>query len=767
MRIQYAVSSIVNNQHMMNIKLQTLPIVLILILSVMAGRSVSAQETDKAIDNKVKNLLSQMTLEEKVGQMTQIDFTVIGVYKQQNAEGQIDPVKLEDAVLNHHVGSILNAPFTPDNKAQSIEIWRKMMRTVQNAASRTRLKIPVIYGIDAIHGATYTLNSVLFPQAISMAATFNPELAFKEGEITAREVRASGQQWNFSTVMDIGRQPLWPRLWETFGEDVHLAAMMGTSYIKGHQGDDFSAADKTPTCLKHYVGYSYPLNGKDRTPVWLGERMLREYFLPTFEAGIKAGSPAVMVNSSEVDGIPGHANHHYLTTILRGELGFKGIAVSDWADIERLYTRDKMAASPKEAVKIAVMAGIDMSMVPFDFSFYDLLIELVKSGEVPMTRIDEAVSRILKVKYQAGLFDAKPMLAVEGNFATADAIETNRQAARESIVLAKNDHNILPLKKDANILVTGPTANLLSVMNGGWTITWQGAAENLYPKDKPTVLDAIRKKSTGKVTYIGGESFDAPIDIEKVVEEADNHDVILLSLGEHTYTETPGNIETLNLDQAQVDLANAALATGKPVILLTLGGRPRIITSIAERASGVILGFLPGMEGGEAIADILYGDYNPNGKLPITYPRNTNGITPYDYKPIESFEQNTYNPLYPFGHGLSYTTFATSGLKVDKDKVGIGENINVSVNVKNTGALKGKETVLLYINDVAASVTRPNKQLKAFKKVELNPGQTESLSFTLTPRDLSFIGIDLKRIVEPGDFKVMVGNETVAFTVIK
>jgi beta-glucosidase len=752
---------------MKNIKLQIKPIILIIILSMMAGRSVNAQETDKAIANKVKNLLSQMTLEEKVGQMTQIDFTVIGVYKEQNAEGQIDPAKLEDAVINHHVGSILNTPFTPDNKTQSIDIWRKMIRTVQDAAARTRLKIPVIYGIDAIHGATYTQNSVLFPQAINMAATFNPELAVKEGEITAREIRASGLQWNFSTVMDIGRQPLWPRLWETFGEDVHLASVMGTSYIKGHQGDDFSAADKAPTCLKHYVGYSYPLNGKDRTPVWLGERMLREYFLPTFEAGIKAGSPTVMVNSSEVDGIPGHANHHYLTTILRKELGFKGIAVSDWGDIQRLYTRDKMAASPKEAVKIAVLAGIDMSMVPFDFSFYDLLIELVKSGEVPMTRIDEAVSRILTVKYQAGLFDPKPQLPVDGNFATAEATETNRQAARESIVLAKNEHNILPLKKDANILVTGPTANWLSVMNGGWTITWQGAAENLYPKDKPTVVEAIKKKSTGKVTYVGGESFDAPIDIEKMVDEADDHDVILLSLGEHTYTETPGNIETLNLEQVQLDLANAALATGKPVILLTLGGRPRIITSIAERASGVILGFLPGMEGGEAIADILYGDYNPNGRLPITYPRNTNGITPYDYKPIESFEENTYNPLYPFGHGLSYTTFATNGLKVDKEKVRIGENINVSVNVKNTGILKGKETALLYINDVAASVTRPNKQLKAFKKVELNPGQTESLSFTLTPHDLSFIGIDLKRIVEQGDFKVMVGNETAGFTVVE
>ncbi|MFA6163251.1 MAG: glycoside hydrolase family 3 N-terminal domain-containing protein [Methylobacter sp.] len=728
---------------------------------------MSAQETNKAIEHKVKHLLSQMTLEEKAGQMTQVDITVIGALDGQHADNPIDQSKLEDALLNHHVGSILNTPFTPDNKAQPIETWRKMMKTIQDTSSKTRLKIPVIYGIDAIHGATYTQNSVLFPQAINMAATFNSELAFKEGEITAREVRASGQHWNFSTVMDIGRQPLWPRLWETFGEDVHLASVMGTSYIKGHQGDDFSAADKLPTCLKHYVGYSYPLNGKDRTPAWISERMLREYFLPTFEAGVKAGSPTVMVNSAEVDGIPGHANYQYLTTILRGELGFKGITVSDWEDIKRLYTRDKLAASPKEAVKIAVMAGIDMSMVPFDFSFYDLLVELVKSGEVPMSRIDEAVSRILTVKYQAGLFDPKPLLPVEGNFATAEAIETNRQAARESIVLAKNDHNILPLKKDARILVTGPTANLLSVMNGGWTITWQGDTESLYPQEKLTVFEAVQKKATGKVTYVGGDSFDTPIDIQKVVDESKNHDVILLSLGEKPYTETPGNIETLNLDQAQVDLANAAIATGKPVVLLTLGGRPRIITSIAERVSGVVLGFLPGMEGGEAIADILYGDYNPSGKLPISYPRNTNGITPYDYKPIESFEQNTYNPLYPFGHGLSYTSFETSGLKVEKDKIKMGKNINVAVNVENTGALKGKEAVLLYINDVAASVTRPNKQLKAFKKVELAPGQTESLSFTLTPHDLSFIGVNLKRIVEPGDFKVMVGNETVGFTVTK
>jgi beta-glucosidase len=740
--------------------------ILILSLFALLECSMNTHAASEPIEDKVKELLSQMTLEEKAGQMTQIDFSVVGTPAVSGEEPPIDRTRLEDAVINHHVGSILNAPFTPANRAAPIVTWRKITAAVQEVSQRTRLKIPVIYGIDAIHGATYTQGAVLFPQAISMAATFNPELSFKEGEITAREVRASGLQWNFSPVMDIGRQPLWPRLWETYGEDVYLASIMGTSYIKGHQGDDFSAPGKLPTCLKHYVGYSFPINGKDRTPAWIGERMLREYFLPTFEAGVQAGSPTVMVNSSEVDGIPGHANYQYLTTILRGELGFKGFTVSDWEDIKRLYTRDKLAASPKEAVKIAVMAGVDMSMVPFDFTFYDLLVELARSGEVPMSRIDEAVSRILTVKFQAGLFDPeRPVLPAEGNFATPEAVETNRQAAREAIILAKNDNHILPLKKDARILVAGPTANLLSVMNGGWTITWQGDSEGLYPQDKLTVFEALQKKSAGKVTYVGGQAFDDPIDTDKVVAEAQNHDYVLLALGEKPYTETPGNIDSLMLDQKQIDLANAVIETGKPVILLMLGGRPRVITAIADKVPGVILGFLPGMEGGEAIADIIYGDYNPNGKLPISYPRNTNDIVPYDHKPTESFEFNTYKPLYPFGHGLSYTTFETHGLSVEKNQVKMGENVTVHVSVKNTGALKGKETVLLYLNDVAASVTRPVRQLKAFKKVELEPGQEQSLSFTLMPRDLSFIGIDMKRIVEPGEFKVMVGNETVGFSV--
>ncbi len=729
---------------------------------------MNAQEANQVIEQKVQQLLSQMTLEEKIGQMTQLDFSAISAFNGQNVDEAIDQVKLEDAILHHHVGSILNSPTTPNNKAQPIEKWRRMTQAIRDTAAKTRLKIPVIYGIDAIHGATFTLNSVLFPQAINMAATFNPELSFAEGEITAREVKASGQNWNFSPVMDIGRQPLWPRLWETYGEDVHLGVVMGSAYIKGHQGNDFSAPDKAPTCLKHYVGYSYPLNGKDRTPAWIGERMLREYFLPTFAAGVLAGTPTVMVNSAEVDGIPGHANYQYLTTILRGEMGFKGFTVSDWGDIIRLYTRDKLAASPKEAVKIAVMAGIDMSMVPFDFSFYDLLLELVKGGEVPLARIDEAVSRILTVKFQTGLFEQSgPAIAVAGNFATPEAVEVNRQAARESIVLAKNDRQILPLNKNAGILVTGPAANLLSVMNGGWTITWQGDDEALYPQDKLTLLKALKQKSKGQVDYVGGHAFNDEINIEQAVAAASKHDYIILALGEKPYTETQGNIPSLIIDQNQLNLGKALLATGKPVILITFGGRPRIITELAEQAAAVVLGFLPGMEGGPAMADILYGDVNPSGKLPISYPRNTNDVVAYDYKPIEVFETNLYNPLYPFAHGLSYTSFETGDLQLDKQTIAVGDDIEVSVKVKNTGQMTGQETVLVYLNDVAASVTRPNKQLKAFKKLTLQPGQQETLHFTIIADDMSFIGLDMKRIVEPGEFRIMVGNETAGFNVVK
>jgi beta-glucosidase len=466
---------------------------MVLILTVSFGMKPLELKSSLSTDEKVKELLSKMTIEEKVGQMTQV--TIQAVSKTQGIKDQLhemDYSKLDEALKKYHVGSILNVY----DAAHTVEYWHEVITRIQDIAIKeTRLGIPVIYGIDAIHGANYTKGSVLFPQSINMAASFNRDMVSRIGEITSYEIRASGIPWNFYPVMDLGRQPLWPRLWETFGEDVYLASEIGVSYIKGAQGDNYGDGVKAATCLKHYVGYSFPINGLDRTPAWISERMMREYFLPPFEAAIKAGAPTIMVNSGEVDGIPGHANYHLLTEILRDELNFKGFVVSDWEDIIRLHSRDRVADSPKEAVRLAVMAGIDMSMVPYDFSFYNLLLELVKEGSVPVSRIDEAVTRILTVKMQLGLFENPyPDKSLTQNFASSDFMKVNAASAGESIILTKNEGNLLPLSRDSKVLVTGPTANLLSVMNSGWTITWQGNEESLYPHEKNTVLEALQQE---------------------------------------------------------------------------------------------------------------------------------------------------------------------------------------------------------------------------------------------------------------------------------
>jgi beta-glucosidase len=746
----------------MNAYLKSFMVFSILFFTLGLNPSDPIKKSDE-IDAKVKELLSKMTLEEKVGQMTQI--TIQAVSKVQGTKDQmhqLDDAKLEEAIKNYHIGSLLNVY----DAAHSIEYWHEIITKIQNIATKeTRLGIPVIYGIDAIHGSTYSKGGTLFPQAINMAATWNRELSQKAGEITSYETRAAGIPWNFYPVMDIGRQPLWSRLWETYGEDVFLASELGSAYIKGAQGDDLSAPDKLATCLKHYVGYSFPINGKDRTPAWISERMLREYFLPTFEAGIKAGSPTIMVNSAEVDGIPGHANYHLLTEVLRNELNFKGFVVSDWEDIIRLHTRDKVASTPKEAVRIAVMAGVDMSMVPLDFSFYNHLLEFVKEGSVPMWRIDEAVSRILRVKFQLGLFENPyPNKELSKKFACDDFTKTNLNAARESIILTKNENDILPLSKKIKVLVTGPTANLLSALNGGWTITWQGNEEVLYPKEKNTLLEAIQNK-IGKenVTYVEGTGFNKDINTEKAVNEAKNSDAVILCLGEPAYCETPGSIFDLTLDKAQLELAEKIASSGKPVILVMLEGRARVISSIVPKVKGVVVGFLPGMEGGDAIADVLFGDYNPNGKLPITYPKSPNGITLYDYKPIEKFDAYDYDPQWAFGYGLSYTYFSYSNLKISANEISESDELTVTVDVKNNGKIAGKEVVQLYLSDLYGSVTRPNKQLKGFEKIYLNPGELKTVSFKINKEHLSFIGLDNKRITEPGEFKVSVQNLSQSF----
>ncbi|HZW38755.1 MAG TPA: glycoside hydrolase family 3 N-terminal domain-containing protein [Ignavibacteriaceae bacterium] len=716
---------------------------------------------EKTSEQKVKELLSKMTLEEKVGQMTQV--TIQAISKTQgttNQNHQLDLTKLEEAVVKYKVGSVLNVW----DVAHSVEYWNEVISKIQDAAlNKTKLKIPVLYGIDAIHGATYTKGSTLFPQSIGMAATFNTDLIKKAGEITAAEIKASGISWNFNPVMDIGRQPLWPRLWETFGEDVYLAQQMGKNLIIGQQQSGYKVA----VCLKHFAGYGLPMNGKDRTPAWISERMMKEYVLPPFQAGIDAGAPTIMVNSGEVDGIPSHSDYHLLTEILRNEMKFKGFVVSDWEDIKRLYTRDKVADSPEEAVRMAVMAGVDMSMVPYDFTFYDILLKLVKDGKVPMKRIDEAVSRILKVKFDLGLFDNPYQeAALRNKFATEESKNINQQAANESIILVKNDNNILPLSKDKKILVTGPTANMLSVLNGGWTITWQGNEETLYPQEKNTVLEAvIEKVGKDNVKYVEGTGFDKDINTVDAVNSAKDVDVVLLCLGEKAYCETPGNINDLTLDEAQLNLASELIKTGKPVIVLMLEGRPRIIRKIVDGSNAILVGLLPGMEGGNAAANILFGDANPSGKLPITYPKYPNAIYHYDYKPLENFDGMSYDPQWGFGYGLSYTTFSVSDLKIDKDKINKTDNIKVTVNVKNAGEKAGKEVVQLYLTDLYGSVSRPVKQLKGFKKVALNPGEVKTVEFTIEPEHLSFIGRDNKRIIEAGDFKVTVGNLEKSFSV--
>lgn len=710
------------------------------------------------INSKVKQLLSQMTIEEKVGQMTQV--TLQAVSKKQGTKDQhheLDLAKLEEAITKYHVGSILNVY----DVAHELNYWHEVIGTIQDIAlTKTRLKIPVLYGIDAIHGATYTKGATLFPQSLAMASTFNRELERQAGKITSREVRASGIPWNFYPVLDLGRQPLWPRLWETFGEDVYLTSEMGKAYIVGAQGNDISSEDKLAICLKHFVGYSFPLNGKDRTPAWIGERMMREYFLPPFKEAIDAGAQTIMINSAEVDGIPGHANYHLLTEVLRNEWNFKGVTVSDWEDIKRLYTRDRVADSPEEAVRLAVMAGIDMSMVPYDFSFYKILLKLVKDGKVPMSRIDEAVGRILRLKFMVGLFDnPKSESVTVKTFASKENTETNLNAAREAVILAKNEDNFLPISKGKKIFVTGPTANLLSVLNGGWTITWQGNEETLYPKEKNTILEAIIEKN-GKenVSYLPGTDFNKEIDINAAITEAKKSDLVVLCLGEPTYCETPGNINDLTLDKVQLKLAKEIASTGKPVVLILIEGRPRLITEIVNLPKSILVSFLPGMEGGNAIADILFGDTNPSAKMPLTYPKYANDIVHYDYKPIEVFDTNVFDPLWSFGHGLSYTTFKYSNLKLSNSNPKIGESVVVSVDVENTGSKEGKEAVLLYLTDLYGSVSRPVKQLKGFEKISLKPGEKKTVSFNITKEQMSFIGLENKPVIEAGKFVVSIDD---------
>lgn len=714
-------------------------------------------------------LLQKMTLAEKVGQMTQVTIDTLHHGKPQKIElpPRIDPEKLDRIVRDKMVGSILNVPtgYLPDRRE-----WQQIVQCIQDKAQETRLKIPVLYGIDAIHGVNYCKDATLFAQPISVAASFNPQLAKEIAAATAYECQAASLLWNFSPALDVGRHPAWPRLWESFGEDVYLNQIMGVATVEGYQG---AAGDrrKVAACLKHFTGYGLPLSGKDRTPAWIPERYLREYFLPAYQAAIDAGALSIMVNSGEINGIPVHANHFLLTKVLREEMGFEGVLVTDWWDIVYLHKRHRIAPTMKEAVRLAIEAGIDMSMTPFDTEFTDLLIELVEEGTIPEARIDTSVKRILELKAQLGLFAQVVNEPADYPLFGSEAHrKISLQSARESLVLLKNEGDLLPLDKKAKILVCGPAADNQRSLNGGWTANWQGDMADTALVDYPTILAALRKKHAGEVLeYRIGVDYEKEVNVREAIWKAAEVDYIILCLGEDSYTEDQGNINDLYLDERQINLAMALVETGTPVILVLAEGRPRLISAFADRVPAIIGAFYPGPEGGQAIAELIFGELNPNGKLPFTYPQFPNSLVPYDHKHTEELDVEgsgpNFNPQFEFGHGLSYTSFRYSELMTDQAAYDLSATIHLSVKVENTGSWTGQETVLVFIRDDYASMTPAVKRLRAFRKIDLAPGQSEVVRFTLQPSELAFVNQDNEWVTEPGTFTVIAGGRKTNFTI--
>ena len=735
-------------------------------------------KTDSETEAKVADLVKAMTLEEKVGQMTQITLDVLT--KGDNAFMSYEPVELDPetmkaAFVKYQVGSILN---TANNRARNTEFWNNLVNSIQSyAMENSRLKIPMLYGLDMIHGASYVDGATLFPQQIGMAATWNPELLVKAGEITAYETRAVGVPWTFSPVLDLGVDPRWPRQWETFGEDPYLASEMGKHLIRGLQGPDNDFANPlfVAACLKHYLGYSQTLSGKDRSPAWIPENKLREYHVPSFKAGIEAGAMTVMVNSGEINGLPVHANAKILTELLKKELGFTGFAITDWSDIEYLHTRHKIAATQKEAVKLAINAGIDMAMVPYNFNFTENLIQLVNENEVPMSRIDDAVTRILRVKFRMGLFD-RPTTQREDYplFGSADFADASRKTAEESITLLKNDQQILPLSKGVKILVGGPAANSLRPLNGGWSYSWQGNLVDEFTQGFDSFYEAIAAKATtpSHVTLFEGVRYDQSADFKaELVDDmrqfeqaAQKADVIVLCIGENSYTEKPGDVEDMYLSANQQELVKVAARTAKPVVLVLAEGRPRIISPIEPLAKAIIQTYLPSNFGGQALASILFGDINPSGKLPYTYPRFPNSLEPYYIKHAEQLEiagsptGTQYNPQYHFGFGLSYANFEYLSLATDKTKYNANDTIVATIELRNNSSFDGKEVVQLFSADHFASLTPSVKRLRAFEKVMMKAQETQTVTLKIPAKNLAFVDLNNQWLLEKGDFTLTVGN---------
>lgn len=745
-------------------------------LSGMA-QSLPAIPSDPVIEANIQEWLKKMTLEEKIGQMCEITVDVVTDFPGSKEGFKLSEAMLDTVIGKYKVGSILNVPLSV---AQKKEVWAEAIRKIQEKSMK-EIGIPCIYGVDQIHGTTYTLDGTLFPQGVNMGASFNRELVRRGAEISAYETKAGCIPWTYAPVVDLGRDPRWPRMWENYGEDCYVNAEMGVAAVKGFQGEDPNHIGeyRVAACMKHYMGYGVPVSGKDRTPSSISRSDLREKHFAPFLAAVKAGALSVMVNSGVDNGMPFHANRELLTEWLKEDLNWDGMIVTDWADINNLCTRDHIAATKKEAVKIAINAGIDMSMVPYEVSFCDYLKELVQEGEVPMSRIDDAVARVLRLKYRLGLFE-HPYWDIRkyDKFGSAEFAAEALQAAEESEVLLKNEGGILPLRKGTKILLAGPNANSMRCLNGGWSYSWQGHRADEFAGAYHTIYEALCDKfGTQNIVYEPGVTY-APYkndnwweenepEIDKAVKAAAGVDVIVACIGENSYCETPGNMNDLTLSANQCNLVKALAGTGKPVVLILNQGRPRIINDIVPLAKAVVNVMLPGNYGGDALANLLSGDANFSAKMPFTYPKYVNMLPNYDYKSCENMGQMGGNYNYdavmdvqwPFGYGLSYTTYAYRNLRVDRTEFVASDELVFSVDVTNTGKVEGKESVLLYSKDVVASSTPDNIRLRNFEKISLKPGETKTVTMKLKGSDLAFVGYDGKWRLEKGDFIIKCGDQ--------
>lgn len=747
----------------------------LLALAYTASANVPVIKSDPKIEAQVEQTLKKLTLEEKIGQMMELVTDLFGA-NDKNGVFYIDEHKTDSILSRYKIGSILNAPNTC---APTAKQWEKYIAQIQKISMK-RIGIPCVFGLDQNHGSTYTQGGTLFPQNINVAATFNREIARRSAEATAYETRAVSIPWTYSPTVDLGRDARWPRIWENFGEDCYLSSEMGKAMVYGFQGEDPNNIDQyhIATSMKHFMGYGVPWTGKDRTPAYISPADLREKHFAPFLAGLQAGALTVMVNSASVNGMPMHANKEFLTGWLKEETGWDGVLITDWADINNLYTREMVAKDKKDALRIAINAGIDMIMEPYSCDACGYLVELVKEGKIPMSRIDDACRRVLRMKYRLDLFkNPTQKLKNYPKFGGEEFAKLALEGATESMVLLKNEGNILPLQHGKKILLTGPNANQMRCLDGGWSYTWQGHRADEFAGKYNTIYEAFCNEY-GKENVILNQGItynekgkyweENEPQIQGAVAAAKDADVIVACIGENSYTETPGNLTDLWLSENQRNLVKALAQTGKPVILVLNEGRPRLIADIEPLAQGIIDILIPGNMGGDALANLVSGKSNFSGKMPYTYPKEINSLANYDFKKSEevgtmegAYDYNAkITQQWGFGYGLSYTSYKYSNLKVSQSDFRHGDIIKVSVDVKNTGKVAGKESVLLFCSDLIASMVPDGRRLRAFDKVELQPGETKTVTFELKADDLAFVGWNGKWRLEEGDFKLMIADQS-------